>query len=334
MTMPTRARRASGLLAGVLSAALLLTACGSSADEGDDDSPGASSEGYPVTVDSAHGEFTLQSKPERIVVIGADYVDLLHALGEQPLAFNNYGEPNEEALVRGCPWLATLDTSTFDSALVTAEFKADPEAIALHEPDLIIGTPYYIGDEQYEQLSMIAPTYVTIFSSDRDWTDNLTDLGTLTGKVGLAAQAVSDVESQFVTARDRLSGLHDRTFNLAWYTGDGLRMPPAYGWVEDLGLVHADNQPGIGAQAENLSRENLDQFAGDVAFIQADEEGRASLEADPRFTVLPSVENGTMFFVDRPVIDAGLAAGPTSLMWLLDQIVPLLEESPLNAAGQ
>jgi iron complex transport system substrate-binding protein len=233
------------------------------------------------------------------------------------------------------PWLADLETGPFDASLITSEYKANAEAIARLNPDLIIGTPYYIEQQQYDQLSAIAPTYVTIFSPDRQWTDNLTDFGTLTGKTEEAAQAIADVDAEFTAAREQLSGLQGKTVSIADFYNGGLRLMPTYRWVDDLGLAPAANQPSAGSPLQPLSPENLDQFEGEVSFIATyDEETRAALEADPRFDDLPSVQNKAQFFVQRPVIDAGLAAGPASLSWLLDQIMPLLTATPLNSATQ
>ncbi|PYE17858.1 ABC-type Fe3+-hydroxamate transport system substrate-binding protein [Williamsia limnetica] len=336
MTTPFPSRRLATLVAAILSTLLLLTACSGSDGSSDTDAnDSASGAGYPVRVDSTYGEITVDKKPERIVVIGADYVDMLAALGEKPIAYAGSGEADEEALFKLYPWLADVQTGPFDASLITTEYKANAEAIARLNPDLIIGTPYYIEQPQYDQLSAIAPTFVTIFSPDRQWTDNLTDFGTLTGKSAEAAQVIADVDAEFVEARKLLTGLQDKTVSIADFYGGGLRLMPTYRWVEDLGLKPAANQPPAGSPLEPLSPENLDQFEGQVSLIATyDEETRAALEADPRFADLPSVQNEAQFFVGRPIIDAGLAAGPASLSWLLNQIMPLLESTPLNSAGQ
>lgn len=333
MVNVNRTRDRWWFLAIVLGFSVVMSACsGENSDSSDGvDSDGRSTAGqYPVTMDSAYGEIVVDEKPENILVIGAQYVDMLAAIEEEPVAFAGAGEQDEEELLSTTPWMSDLRTGQFDPRVVTADYKVDPEVIAQYEPDLIVGQPYYIEEEHFEQLSAIAPTYVSVFSPDRDWTDDLRDLGTLTDKEEAAEEAIADVDDRFSEARGALAGLQGRTFNLGWYTAEGLRMPPAFHWVEDLGLRNADNQPGEGEQAKNLARENLSQFAGDIAFVQADDEGRAALESDARFRSLPASRNDSLFFVDRPVIDAALTAGPRSMEWLLSEIVPLLESSPLN----
>ncbi|CAM3438450.1 iron-siderophore ABC transporter substrate-binding protein [Occultella aeris] len=336
MNTSIRRRRTATVVAASLGATLFLAGCGSSDEPAGADPSGSGSEGYPVTVDSAHGEVTVDQEPERIVVIGTDIIDLLHSIDVQPVAFSGYGDPDEEAMLAAYPWVTGLYTGQFDATLVTAEYKADPEAIALHEPDLIIGTPYYIEEQQYEQLSAIAPTYVVPSSSAGwEWTDTLSALGNLTGKSEEATQAIAAVEDEFTAARDRLTGLQGSTLSIADYWDGSLRLMTAFSWIQDLGLTPAENQPGAGSAFETLSLENLDQFDGDLAFmITYSEEDRASLEADPRYAALPSVEGANLFFIDRSVIDAGVGPGPASLSWLLERILPLLEASELNAGGQ
>lgn len=335
MKISTRPRRGPASLAVLLGATLLLTACGGG-DDSDGDASSASGAGeFSATVEGAHGEITLDEKPERIVVIGGDFVDLLSSIDQQPVAFSGYGDPDEETLLATFPWLEDLYTGEFDPTLVTAEYKADAEAIALHDPDLIVGTPYYIEEQQYEKLSTIAPTYVVPVEAGWEWTDTLTDLGTLTGESDAATQVVADVESAFAQARERLTGLQGKTLSMADDNEGTLRLMSSASWMADLGLTPAENQPAVGEGFVELSAENLDQLGGDLAFLVTyDDASRASLEADPRFAELPSVKNESVFFVDRPLVDAGLGAGPASLGWLLEELVPLLEGSPLNTGSE
>lgn len=335
MKISTRPRRGPASLAALLSATLLLTGCGGSDDSGDEDASTSGSEEFSATVESAHGAITLDEKPERIVVIGGDFVDLLSSIDRQPVAFSGYGDPDEETLLANYPWLTDLYTGEFDPTIVTAEYKADAEAIALHDPDLIIGTPYYVEEQQYEKLSTIAPTYVVPADAGRDWTDTLTDLGTLTGESEAAADVIADVEGRFAQARERLTGLEGTTVSMADDNAGTLRLMSSGSWIEDLGLASAANQPEVGAGFVELSAENLDQLAGDIAFLVTYEDAsRTKLESDPRFAELPSVENESLFFIERPLVDAGLGAGPASLSWLLEELVPLLEGSPLNAGTE
>lgn len=324
------------LAASLLSVSLLLTACGGGDSSDDAGASGASSEGFPVTVNSEYGEVTVEKQPERIVALGVEYLDMLASIGEKPVAFSATGESDKAAVDTSYPWAADLYTDEYDPSLITSEYKVNVEAVAATDPDLILGTPSYIGQQQYDQLSAIAPTYVSVFAADRDWQDDLTDIGALTGKSDEAAQAISDVKAEYAAAAEKLPGLQGKTVNSAYYlpaTGE-FKLAGSFSWVDFLGLKPAANQPPPGSPATSLSAENIDQFAGDVVFIQTDEDGRAKLEADPRFAELPASKNGTVLFLDSAQYSAGTSIGPASLKWLLPEILPQLEASTLNTSGQ
>lgn len=325
----------SATLVSVLTATLLvLTACGGSSNN--DSADPATEAGAGVTVDTSFGEVTVPEDPQKIVVIGADLVDMLVSLDEQPVAFAGSGEQSEEALIEASPWLDGIYTGEFDPALVTAEYKVSAEAVANHDPDLIIGRPYYIEEQQYQQLSAIAPTVVLEYASaDRDWTDDLNELGRITGNDDKAVEAQANVDAEFASAREELPGLDGKTFNSGFVADtEGIYVAGDYSWVENLGLIPAENQPKPGEFRVTLPRENIDQFAGDVVLINAEGEYRELLDSDPRVAQWPSIRNGTAVFADRATLDAGTSIGPASLTWVLPRLVPQLKDSALNNAGR
>ncbi|ORM35323.1 ABC transporter substrate-binding protein [Williamsia sp. 1135] len=208
MTVHATPRRLTMLVAALLSSVLFLTACSGGNDNESADVGESSSAGYPVTVPAAYGDFTLDKKPSRIVVIGVENVDLLNALGEKPVAFAAAGEADEEALNAGSPWIADLySAGEYDPSLITSEYKVSLEAVAEQNPDLIIGSSFYIEQPQYEELSKLAPTYVKVTSPDRDWKADFTDLGELLGKSDQAQNALTDLDAKYAAAKETLPGL-------------------------------------------------------------------------------------------------------------------------------
>lgn len=335
--MPTmRAPKRFATLAVVLlGATLALTACGSS--DSDDSSDGGS-EGYPVTVDTAYGEITLDEKPERVVALTATSVDILDSLGVEPTAYTVDAYENEQEVLERLPWLADLDTGEYSQKMVTAEFAAAPEAIAAHEPDLIIGAQYLIDDQTYEQLSKIAPTYVPAVGDDRDpmW-DTLAEIGTLTGEVDAAEQVRSELEDEFAAAGDKLSGLQGKTYNYAQWVGTGLQFHAENWTLGQLGLVPGDSEHDSSGKPIQLSLENIEQLDADVLTIMGSDEDREMLEADPRFAELPAAKNEAVVWVDTPGHYAsmvGVYGGPASVReTALTQVLSQLEESGLNESG-
>lgn len=314
----------------LLTAVLSLTACGTS----EDDSSQSSDRGaFPVTVETPYGEITIKDKPQKIVDISGAFADPLDAIGERPVISGNGGEA-EKVYLENQPWMKGL-YSEYDARLTTAEYKPSMEAIAAQKPDLITLNSLVIDEQVYEELSKIAPVYANDISPIL-LDENLTNLGKITGKTEEAKKAISLLDDEFAEARTHLTGLQGKTFNAAFYVPaqNALRMVDSYDWVKELGLVVADNQPTTGEEPFALSLENFDEFKGDVASILTDKEGRAALEADPRFAELPAVKNGLLIW-DDPVVANALSAwsGPTSLKWLLERILPQLEKSQLNQSA-
>ncbi|WP_256977835.1 hypothetical protein [Rhodococcus sp. 14-2470-1a] len=73
--------------AAAAAAALLLSACSSSSDDtASTPTSGSESSGaFPVTVDHAFGETTVESEPQRVVSVGYTEQDTLLALGVIPV---------------------------------------------------------------------------------------------------------------------------------------------------------------------------------------------------------------------------------------------------------
>lgn len=336
-------RGAATLLAASLSAALLLTGCGGG---GADEEPTGSSEapaaaGYPVTVDTAYGEITLERRPERIVALSAAYVDMLASIDERPVAFSAGRWTDGRQLLTDHPWLEGIDVELLDPSLAPTAFEVSPEALAAHAPDLILGSIHNVPEDQYAQLSEIAPTFVgTEPDQATDWRDYLGALGTLTGRTEEAAEALAGVETAYAAARERLPGLQGRTYNSTSFSVETNDFGFGSGtWLDGLGLVPAENQPPPFSGADRLSLENIDQLAADVLVTGAapgdSGDVRAALEADPRFAELPAHRNGTVIFNDiRTTLASASAPGPLSLTWLLERVVPQLEESALNTSGR
>lgn len=340
MTMTLR-RRTAASAAMLLSAALVLAACGSG-DESSDDPAGGSTAGYPISIDTAWGELTLDEKPERIVVLDAAAVDALASIGETPVAFSSGGITDEQALLDDHPWLeGRFESEQFDPSMAIAAFEISAEAVAAHEPDLIIGSIWNLPEEQHEQFSQIAPTYVgRETDASTFWEDRLTDIGALTGKSDEAAQVLADVDAEFEAGSELLSGLQGKTYaDLAYYPDMTEFRINDMTWQERLGLVPAEF--GLSG-AEPLSQENMEQLTADILFIGSapaagwrdPEETQATLEADPRFAGLPASQNDAVIYPDTQTVTAGYTnRGPLATLWLIEHMTPQLESLALNQEG-
>jgi iron complex transport system substrate-binding protein len=351
MNTLSASRRATALIAGLVSVGLVLAGCSSDSSDGaSSDAPAseASSTGaFPVTIDAAYGDVTVEEKPERIVAVGTDWIGLLDILGEKPIAVS--GEASD---LDDYPWLQGLYDGDFNADLFTAEGTDSPEAIAALEPDLILTSVWGVDEQLYERLSSIAPTYVGLETQDEggdtSWQDNLTSLAALTGHdEKIVEETEAKYDAALSDAAATLPGLQGKTFQLGVLDGDDQQLwltEYANEPIEALGLTPGDGQPtgegdSVAANAPKYSLENIDQLSADVVFVvtheYADPENafRTAFEADPRVPELAAAKNGTLVYLYGPQWLAVNPPTPSSVQWWLDEVVPQLQASTLNAGA-
>lgn len=333
MTMPPTRRRTRALVATILGAALALTGCASNAPGGDadDSSNGASTSAFPVTVETAYGDITLDEKPERIIALSVDFVDDLTSLGETPVAFSSDGftARGADPDISLIPWMAdkvSIDLWDLDAS------SDNLEAIAAYAPDLVIAWGNSIDESIYERLSEFATVYVPDRAAGTDWKATTTEIGLLTGKSEEAKEQIAAVEQTYAAAQEQLQGLQGKTYNVGTLIGGEVVLSP-WTFLTDLGLVPADNHPTD--EYPRLSMENVDQLQADVLMLVAfDEETTNTFKSDPRVVSLPASKNGTLIYLPIDFYGAAGYAGPANMTWIADQLVSFLEDSPLNQRGQ
>ncbi|AHC16087.1 ABC transporter substrate-binding protein [Salinispira pacifica] len=119
--------------------------------QGDESSSG----NFPVEISHSYGATVVETKPRRVVSIGYSEQDPILALGYTPVAlrywFGDY--PNSV-----WPWAQDELGSGEPEVLQMAYGELDFERIASLEPDVIIATHAGISAEEYDTLSVIAPT--------------------------------------------------------------------------------------------------------------------------------------------------------------------------------
>src|SRR5690606_37906800 len=120
--------------------------------------PAIAQDAYPVTFTHAFGETTLTAKPERIVTIGWTTQDAVLALGEVPVAIPEQMWGGDEAGV--LPWVRDAVTALGKPMPEIINFDTDIpyERLLALDPDLILAPYSGLTQEQYDRLSVIAPT--------------------------------------------------------------------------------------------------------------------------------------------------------------------------------
>ena len=238
-----------------LTATLTLAGCG----EGDtsssaDPERAASSANYPVTIDAANGEVTLDQQPERIVSLSPSATEILFAIGagDQVVAADEY--------------------STYPPQAPTTELSAyDPnvEAIAGYSPDLVVvanDTNGIVGAlAKLDIPTMVNPAPATI---DEGY-DGIAALGLATGQVDETAEVVADMRADIEQA-------------LAAAPHEGLRV------YHELDEQHyaASSSSFIGSVYDSLGATNIADAADKQksGYPQLTEE--AIIAADPELIVI------------------------------------------------
>ncbi len=322
--------------------ALLLTGCTSSpSDSGGGDT--ATGDGqFPVTIEHAYGETTIEAEPERVATWGWASADAAIALGVIPVAMpaQSYGGDEEGVL----PWIRdALDEAGAETPTILSEGEEAPiEEFLEVAPDVILAPYSGITGEEYELLSEIAP--VVAFPDQpwaTPWKETISIVGEALGRTDEADQVLADIDAAISEQAEAHPEFEGKTIAMTWDTaGTFYVYKPADPRVEftlDLGFESApaveELSNGDATFFYTLSYEQLDQLESDVlvAFGTTQEEADAFLAA-PYTQVMPQVQSGA---VAMPIGTAFISSvsPPTalSLTWGLEDYVALLADAVANA---
>ena len=255
-----------------------------------------SSGAFPVTVDTAFGDVTVEEEPVRVVALGWSDAETALALGVQPVGASDWLGFGGEGVG---PWAE----GRYDEAPEIIEtLEPSYEAIAALEPDLILDTRSAATQERYDLLSEIAPTIGQpegVGPYQTTWQQQLELVGAALGKDDEAAALQDEVDQAFTDAAAANPGFEGTEVAVGAYTSEGfgayVRGDSRVDFMEQLGFV---NKPAI----QDLAGENF--------FVPG--ERRAAVPARrPADRRLPDLRRGVGDHRPPAVVDARLgAAGP------------------------
>ncbi|MGW5879920.1 ABC transporter substrate-binding protein [Nocardiopsis terrae] len=314
----------SGRRGGVATAAalslLVLAGCGTAQEGGEDAS--ASDGTYPLTIETSHGEVTIEEAPERVVALGFASAEELLSLGVTPVGVAE----DPETLDQSVPWMAEEIADISDPGLITADGEPNLEAIAAAEPDLVIAQPYQVSDQAaFDRLNAVAPTVTPATdAANADWDERLLKTAEAVDRTAEAEELIAEIEAEFTGIGETVPGIEDRTYQ--WVRADTTGYAFGNGALFELfGLRPADNQDNT-QTSDPLSRENTADLDADLLAVWAPgDEEREQIDGDPLFQGLPSVEAGTVYYADLAFANAINSAGPMSLRWLAEELRPTVE---------
>jgi iron complex transport system substrate-binding protein len=154
------------------------------------------SSAFPLTIEHKYGSTTIESVPERIVTVGLLEQDPLLALGVTPVGTTEWfgGYPGSV-----WPWAQPLLGDTLPESVGDAT-AVDAERVAALDPDVILALYSGLTQEQYDQLSGIAPTVAQpagYIDYGIPWQELTRSVGAIVGKAAEADTLVADVEARF-----------------------------------------------------------------------------------------------------------------------------------------
>ncbi|MCS6995078.1 MAG: iron-siderophore ABC transporter substrate-binding protein [Anaerolineales bacterium] len=311
--------------------ALLLAACqGMARPAIATEHPATPQLSFPVTIAHKYGETTIAAKPERIVLVGLTEQDALLALGVVPVATREWWGERPGAIFE---WAKDkLGDAPLPVVLSSGELNF--EQIAGLRPDVIIGLYSGLTQEEYDNLSKIAPT-VAQPAEYPDWSipwQELTrKIGLIVGKRIEAEQLVADLEAKFDAVRKAHPEFKGKTAIVASAWG----YPDSY-WVYSSSDVRTQFLLTLGFNSSpvfdevigstfgaSISREKVNLLNdADVAIWFADNDELS----DPLYHQLKISQEGRNIVIksEEPLAFAFSFNTVLSLPYVLDELVPQL----------
>lgn len=337
-----RFRTAASLVAAAALVPALLTACSGGSTEPGSASGAAAGDSFPVTITHALGETTIESKPERVASISWGNQDVALALGVVPVGMDSQVWAWSGSAKPGVyEWTSEkLDELGADMPpLFDVTDGLDFEAIADTQPDVILAAQSGLTDDDYSTLSEIAPV---VAYPGIPWFTPWRDQITLDAKaLGLSAEGdalVTDLEKQIADAT-KDAGLQGKTAafffadptdlsKVSLYTGGDPRTAFLHDLGFDLPKVAVD-AADAGSFYLDVSAENADQLKDvDVIVSYGDDALLAAMQADPLWSTLPAVKNGSVVAVgDGDAFSAAVTPTALSIPWVLKDYVAKLEDA-------
>ncbi|MER2135608.1 MAG: iron-siderophore ABC transporter substrate-binding protein [Arthrobacter sp.] len=340
--------RMRSLAAAAAVAALSLSACstGSTGSTAGTESTAGSSDQFPVTIEHAFGETTLDSVPERVATVSWVNTDTALALGVVPVGMPEYEWGGNENGTT--PWideaLEELGAPIGSDNAPVQYSETDGinfDAIAATTPDVILAAYSGITEEEYDKLSAIAPVIAypeTPYYTS--WQDSAGMIGEALGKSEEAAKLVEDTEKAIADKAAEYPELAGTSFiygnldttagadQISIYTSGDNR--PKF--LKELGMVQApivDENAPADAFYLTWSPERANELDADL-FVSwvADEAAKESIMSDPLLSQIPALKNGGLVADSDNTLTLSIsAANVLSIPYALDNFVPMLGEA-------
>lgn len=306
----------------VLALAVVFTAC-STGQKTEEVQETVNTDAQVRVIEHAMGQTEITGEPKRVVVLTNEGTEALLELGVKPVgAVKSW---------TGNPWYKHIEKDMEGVQNLGEESQVNIEAIAVLEPDLIIGNKMR-HEKIYDQLSQIAPT---VYSD------------TLRGEWKANLAFYAKVLNKEAEGNEIIKNFDDRITSIATLAGDKLktevsivRFMPGKTRIylgdtfsgtilKQLGFARPENQRSDEFTVE-IGKERLTEADGQVIFYFTYETGDGQGAAretewleDPMFKTLNAVKNNKVYKVDDAIWNT--AGGVKAANLMLDDIESFIE---------
>jgi len=330
--------------ATILTAAtvLLVTGCASDTSGSSAGGTAAAEDGaFPVTIEHAFGQTTIESQPERVAAVAWGNHEVPLALGVVPVGMSKatWGDDDGDGVL---PWvedqLTELGAET--PVLFDETDGIDFEAVADTEPDVILASYSGLTQEEYDTLSKIAPV---VAYPEVAWGTSYQDMIRMnSAAIGLSEEGdalIEDLEAQVQTALDANAELADAKVLFSYLDPSDLSQVGFYtsldtrpGFLASLGLpepeIVTEESAGTDLFYVTVSAEQADRFSDvDVFVTYGDPDGAIieQLQADPLLSQIPAIAEGRIAVLENSTpLAASANPSPLSIGWGIDEYFALL----------
>ena len=299
---------------------------------------------FPLALKHALGETVIEQQPERIAAIGWGNLDIPLALGIAPVGVSRptYGAADENGLFswtnEAFAALGVEELNVFDDT-----DGLDFEAISNCEPDLILAVYSGISQEEYDQLSEIAPVAAYQEAWATTWQDLTLDNGKALGKEEEAKALVEETTALIQEKTASYPDIQGLTAAYCYFDTSNLGsfyvyMPkdPRAAYLVDLGLDLPENIRALDDGSfffMTVSSENIDILNDlDLIVTWGEDDTLAALQADPLINQVPAVQRGSVVFLSNSsaLIAASCTPTPLAIKATIDDYLSLIQAAAAN----